>query len=149
MSPKLMRVMNTARCATDAAYRTTDACRAEREADAAGAEVARFRECRANMDSILAVASQRDGYVALGPAPRATPTPEAVPWTADAAWSAFGWAPAAPVAGVYWTEVGQAPAGGASFTVHCAIDSDGDGLRAEVEEGPGVAFHRVGSPDAR
>ena len=54
-----------------------------------------------------------------------------------------------PVAGVYWVEVGQDPVTGESFTVHCAVDSDGDGVRAEVESGLGVMFHRVGSPDAK
>jgi hypothetical protein len=50
---------------------------------------------------------------------------------------------------VYWVEVGQDPVTGESFTVHCAVDSDGDGVRAEVESGLGVMFHRVGSPDAK
>lgn len=60
------------------------------------------------------------------------------PWTGGACWDELGWEPEGPsVRGTYWVEVQ-----GDVFTVHGAIDADGDGV-------PALFRATAGSPPVR
>jgi len=47
------------------------------------------------------------------------------PWTGGVCWDELGWAPDGDVRGTYWVDVQDD-----AFTVHGAIDADGDGVPA-------------------
>lgn len=126
------------RCHGDPDYAVSEACADERARVAEAQEFTLFKECRDNMMGIMSAELERPTYVSLERAPRATATADAVPWVATGAWADLGWAPAGPVKGVYW--VVATPE---TVTAHCAIDTDGDGVPAELENGLDVMFHRV------
>lgn len=126
------------RCAGDPAYGASDACAAERARLAELTEFTTFKECRERMVEILTAELSLPAFVSLPRAPRETPTAEAVPWVAPPPWDTLGWRPPGDVQGVYWVE-----ASGTTADAHCLIDTDGDGVPAELVHGLDEPFHRV------
>ena len=73
--------------------------------------------------------ASHNGFLELKPAPRSIDalTADPVEWNAPRVWESLDWSTTKRLHGVYWVELLE---DGASFTVHGACDSDGDGIAA-------------------
>ena len=128
-SPDREQGMLTIHCMGDATFMATDACASVRAETARLRDRAMEMECASNSDMIMTsefvADASTDHFVPVARAPRATPTPDAVPWVTNEGFTALEWAPDGPVRGVYWVEAAPEP------IVHCQLDLDGDGVPQE------------------
>ncbi len=94
---------------------------------------AKRAEVPSNVDGIktaeLAYDAAFDEFVPTAPHPRRVQelTGDAVPWRNPTDFNTLGWSSDGDVRGTYWVDV---PPDGSDFTVHGAVDIDGDGTVA-------------------